>query len=144
MWSNCKTSRRFISKSKKGMVKDRHLRTSSNSGQKKIIQKDRQVLCTEISLEEQIFHRQSLLTLGYGLVHLRLYRDTAICKCFTYQKHTDTLRIETHGPPSIRRIWEGIGHIPMTSFDIDGLVMSNISGPIYTNPDTFETAYFFI
>ena len=32
----------------------------------------------------------------------------------------------------------------MTSFDIDRLVMSNISGPIYTNPDTFETAYFFI
>ena len=31
----------------------------------------------------------------------------------------------------------------MTSFDIDRLVMSNISGPIYTNPDTFETAYFF-
>ena len=49
--------------------------------------------------------------------------------------------------PSDRNSWSSrypsFGDIPMTSFDTDGLVMSNISGPIYTNPDTFKTAYFF-
>ena len=39
--------------------------------------------------------------------------------------------------------YPSFGDIPMTSFDTDGLVMSNISGPIYMNPDTFETAYLF-
>ena len=33
MWSNCKTSRRFISKSKKGMVKDCHLRTKNEKSE---------------------------------------------------------------------------------------------------------------
>ena len=70
-------------------IKERYGQESSSKiifelWSEKITQKDRQVSYTEISLEKQIFHRQSLLTCGYGLVHQQLDRDTAICKCFTY------------------------------------------------------------
>ena len=35
------------------------------------------------------------------LVHLRVYRDTAICKCITYYR-TDTLQVQARGPTGIR------------------------------------------
>ena len=65
------------------------------------------------------------------------YRDMQMFQLLRAYRHSSDRNSWSSRYPSF-------GDIPMMSFDTDGLVMSNISGPIYMNPHTFETAYLFI